>query len=44
MTEDRIQPLDVTLPPVLRTLRVLGRGSGEQLRDYLQIEQLRQDG
>jgi len=44
MTEDRIQPLDVSLPSVLRMLKVLGRGSGEQLRGYLPNEQLRQDG
>lgn len=36
MTEDRIQPLDAKLPPILRTLRVLGKGSNEQLSDYLQ--------
>ena len=35
VTEDRIQPLELTLPPVLRTLRGLGKGSNEQLRAYL---------
>jgi len=35
VTEDRIQPLELTLPPVLRTLRHLGKGSNEQLRAYL---------
>ena len=40
MTEDRVQSLDVPLPSVLRTLKVLGRGSGERLRDYLQNEPL----
>jgi uncharacterized membrane protein len=35
MTEDRIQPIDVKLPPVLRTLKVLGKGSNDHLRTYL---------
>jgi uncharacterized membrane protein len=32
VTEDRIQPLELTFLPVLRTLRGLGKGSNEQLR------------
>jgi uncharacterized membrane protein len=35
VTEDRIQPLELTLLPVLRTLKGLGKGSNEQLRAYL---------
>ena len=35
VTEDRIQPLELALLPVLRTLKGLGKGSNEQLRTYL---------
>ena len=35
VTEDRIQPLELTLLPVLKTLKGLGKGSNEQLRAYL---------
>ena len=35
VTEDRIQPLELTLLPILRTLKGLGKGSNEQLRAYL---------
>ena len=35
VTEDRIQPLELTLLPVLRTLKSLGKGSNDQLREYL---------
>ena len=34
VTEDRIQPLELTLLPVFRTLRGLGKGSNEQLLAY----------
>jgi len=34
VTEDRIQPLELTLLPVLRTLKGLGKGSNDQLRAY----------
>jgi len=32
VTEDRIQSLELTLPPVLRILKGIGKGSNEQLR------------
>jgi uncharacterized membrane protein len=35
VTEDRIQPLELTLLPVLRILKGLGKGSNDQLRGYL---------
>jgi uncharacterized membrane protein len=35
VTEDRIQPLELTLLPVLRTLKSLGKGSNDQLSEYL---------
>ena len=35
VTEDRIQPLELTLLPVLKTLKGLGKGSNEQLCAYL---------
>ena len=35
VTEDRIHPLELTLLPVLKTLKGLGKGSNEQLRAYL---------
>jgi uncharacterized membrane protein len=35
VTEDRIQPLELTLLPVLKTLKSLGKGSNEQLCAYL---------
>lgn len=41
VTKDRVQPLELTLAKVLRTLKGLGRGSNEQLREYLQNEQQR---
>jgi len=34
VTEDRIQPLELTLLPVLKTLKGLGKGSNEQLRIF----------
>jgi len=34
VTEDRIQPLELTLPPVLRILKGIGKGSNEQLRIF----------
>lgn len=34
VTEDRIQPLELTLPPVLRILNGIGKGSNEQLRIF----------
>lgn len=35
VTEDRVQSLDLTLLPALKTLRGYGKGSEEQLRAYL---------
>ena len=34
VTEDRIQPIELTLPPVLRILKGIGKGSNEQLRIF----------
>ena len=34
VTEDRIQPLELTLPPVLRILKGIGKGSNEHLRIF----------
>ena len=34
VSEDRIQPIELTLPPVLRILKGIGKGSNEQLRIF----------
>jgi uncharacterized membrane protein len=34
MTEDRIQAIDPAMPPVMKTLKDLGKGSNEQLSVY----------
>jgi len=34
MTEDRIQAIDPAMPPVLKTLKDLGKGANEQLSAY----------
>jgi uncharacterized membrane protein len=35
VTEDRIQPLESTLPDIIKTLKGLGKGSSEQFHAYL---------
>ena len=34
VSEDRIQPIELTLPPVLRILKGIGKGSNEHLRIF----------
>jgi len=36
VTEDRIQPLELALLPVVKTLKSLGKGSSEQLRETVE--------